>query len=178
MRAERTAFGPVSMKREFITKIISSRQLYGLVRIGLALLFVYGGGVKLMDPKAFARVIDAYGFVPESLLPVVAVGLPLLEVLAGTALLFDRREGLAVIAVLLVSFVAILGYGVLTDMDVDCGCFSQEDLTTRHGLRLALYRDIFLAGGIIPYLYLSRWMRQRETANEKNRMDMTLRKEI
>jgi len=161
------------MKREYIAKIISSRRLYGLVRIGLALLFVYGGGVKLMDPKAFARIIDAYGFVPESLLPVVAVGLPLLEVMAGTALLFDRREGLAVIAALLVLFVAILGYGVLTDMDVDCGCFSQEDLTTRHGLRLALYRDIFLAGCIIPYLYLSRWMRGREIVHAKNRMDMT-----
>ena len=144
-----------------------------LVRIGLALLFVYGGGAKLMDPKAFARVIGAYGLVPDPLLPVVAVGLPLLEVLAGTALLFDRREGLAVIAALLVSFVAILGYGVLTDMDVDCGCFSQEDLTTRHGLRLALYRDIFLAGCVIPYLCLARRMRGRKTAAEKSRMDMT-----
>lgn len=162
------------MMRERISKIISSRWLYGLVRIGLALLFIYGGSQKLMDPKAFARILSAYGLVPEVLLPVVAVSLPLLEVLAGLALLFDRREGLAVISGLLLSFVFILGYGILIDLDVDCGCFTIEDLTSRQGLRHALYRDLFLVGGVVPFLYLSRWLRSRKSAPKKIQAQTTL----
>jgi len=145
-----------------------------LIRIGLALMFLYGGALKLMDPKAFARVISAYGLVPEMLLPVVAVALPLLETLAGLALLFDRREGLAVISALLLSFVAILGYGIFIDLDVDCGCFSADDLTTRQGLRHALYRDLFLVGVVVPFLYLSRWLRSRKSEPEKNQAETTL----
>ena len=158
---------------EYISRIVSSRWLYGLIRIGLALLFIYGGTQKLMAPKVFARIISVYGLVPEVLLPAVAVFLPLLEVLAGLALLFDRREGLAVISVLLLSFVFILGYGIWRDLDVDCGCFSIEDLTSRQGLRHALYRDLLLIGGVIPFLYLSRWMRSRKSAPEKNHAETT-----
>jgi len=159
------------MAKDTIIKIVSSRRLYVFVRIGLAALFLYGGAVKLMDPGAFARVIDAYGLVPEAMLPFVAVSLPILEVAAGLALLLDRREGLAVITGLLLLFVAVLGYGVWQDLDVDCGCFSQEELASRDGLRNALYRDIFLVGVVIPFLYLSRWMRKPLTENHTMKGD-------
>jgi uncharacterized membrane protein YphA (DoxX/SURF4 family) len=46
------------------------------------------------------------------LLPIVAIGLPALEVAAGAALLFNVRGGLAVITGLLALFVAVLGYGI------------------------------------------------------------------
>ncbi|RXM22016.1 DoxX family membrane protein, partial [Citrobacter sp. AAK_AS5] len=61
---------------------------YRVVRISLAALFLYGGGIKLLDPKAFARTISAHDLVPEPLLPVVAIGLPLVETIAGLGLLF------------------------------------------------------------------------------------------
>jgi hypothetical protein len=148
------------MKERF-RAIIFSKGLYGTVRIILALLFLYGGAIKLVDPKAFARVISAYGLVPETLLPFVAVGLPLLETLAGLALLGDRRGSLAVIASLLMLFLAVLGYGIVQGLDADCGCFGADDIARRDGLQQAFFRDLFLMGIVVPFLYLSRQVRAR-----------------
>ncbi len=139
--------------------IIFSKGLYGTIRIILALLFLYGGAVKLVDPKAFARVISAYSLVPVTLLPFVAVGLPLLETLAGPALLGDRRGSLAVIAGLLVLFLAVLGYGIIQGLDADCGCFGADDTARRDSLQQAFFRDLLLMGIVVPFLYLSRRVR-------------------
>ncbi|MCE5275642.1 MAG: DoxX family membrane protein [Deltaproteobacteria bacterium] len=132
---------------------------YRIIRICLAALFIYGGVVKLIDPKAFARIISAYDLVPEILLSVVAIGLPLVETLAGIGLLLDRRGSLAVISSLLGLFILVLGYGILQNLDVDCGCFGAEDLARQHGLWLAFLRDLMLGGIVLPYLYLSRHAR-------------------
>lgn len=141
--------------------MISFALLYRIMRVGLAALFLYAGGIKLLDPKAFARIIAAYEIVPDALLPFVAVGLPALEVLAGLALLFDIRGSLAVISGLLLLFVCVLGHGIIQDLDVDCGCFGAEVLSRRDSLRHALCRDLVLVGMVVPYLYLSRRFRMR-----------------
>ena len=158
--------------KEIIENIFTLSWPYRVVRFGLAALFIYGGVVKLLDPKGFARIISAYDLVPDELLPVVAIGLPLLETLAGVGLLFDIRGSLAVISSLLGFFVFVLGYGILNDLNVDCGCFGAEELAQQDSLRLAFYRDLFLGGIIIPFLYLCRLARssflliQRENGSE------------
>jgi uncharacterized membrane protein YphA (DoxX/SURF4 family) len=129
---------------------------YRIARIGLACIFVYGGIIKLFDPKAFAATISPYDLVPETLLPLVAVGLPLIETIAGLALVFDRPWGLHVISGLLLLFVVVLGYGIFSELNVDCGCFGVDELNKQAGLRQALYRDLFLFGLYVPYLYLYR----------------------
>jgi len=150
-----------------IGRLLSSLWLYRGVRIALSVLFIYGGVVKLLDPHAFARTLSAYDLVPDPLLPVVAIGLPVVELLAGLALVFDLKGSLATIAGLFVLFLAVLGYGILQNLDVDCGCFGAEELSKREGLRLAFYRDLALAGIVVPYLYISRRMRlQKEKAPE------------
>jgi uncharacterized membrane protein YphA (DoxX/SURF4 family) len=141
--------------------ILASPWPYRILRFGLAVLFIYAGVVKLLDPKGFARIISAYDLVPDSLLPIVAVGLPLLETAAGIGLLFDIGGSLAVISGLLVLFIAVLGYGILQNLDVDCGCFGVEELARQDSLRLAFYRDLILVFIVVPYLYLSRWNRTR-----------------
>lgn len=132
---------------------------YRIVRLALAALFIYGGITKLIDPKAFAAIISAYDLVPETFLPIVAIGLPLIETIAGLALAFDRPWGLHLITLLLALFVFVLGYGILGDLNVDCGCFGLEDLDKRAGLREAFYRDLVLIGIVTPYLYLAQWVR-------------------
>ena len=126
-----------------------------LIRLGLGLIFIYSGIVKLMDPKAFARIISQYDLLPSALLPVVAVGLPALELLAGIGILLAVRGSLSLIFFLLVFFVTVLWYGILHDLDVDCGCFSVEDLKNQAGLWQAFYRDLIMIGATL-FLYLSR----------------------
>ena len=161
-----------------IRAVLSSPLLYQILRIGLAGLFIYAGVIKLLDPKAFARTISSYDIVPEALLPVVAIGLPLLEAVSGIGLLFDIRGSLAVISGLLTLFVVVLGFGILNDLDVDCGCFGVDELVKQDGLRQALYRDLAMIGIIVPYLYLSRRFRRHFQNNLKPTSDKNARNDI
>lgn len=142
--------------RTFFHQVLVLVWPYRIIRIALACLFIYGGVVKLFAPKAFAATISTYQLVPEMFLPVVAIGLPLIETIAGLALIFDCSWGLHLISGLLALFVFVLGYGVLGDLNVDCGCFSTEELDSQSGLRMAFYRDLILLGLVVPYLYLFR----------------------
>ncbi len=135
-------------------------RLYTLCRWTLGILFIYAGATKLLEPVVFAVLVEAYGIVPEVLLMPVAIVLPLLEVIAGIGLLLDVRGSLAVIAGLLLLFMAILVYGIWMGLDVDCGCFGPEDPEAEafHGLRLALFRDLAMMAGVI---FIYAWRRYR-----------------
>ncbi|MFZ5584322.1 MAG: MauE/DoxX family redox-associated membrane protein [Thermodesulfobacteriota bacterium] len=130
--------------------------LYLGLRLALALVFVYAGAVKLMDPKAFALVVSRYGLAPDFLLAPVALGLPALEVLAGLGLILDLRGSLSAITAMLLMFAAVLWFGVLQGLSIDCGCFSAEEQAGHDGLRAALGRDLALLA-VAAYLYLHRW---------------------
>jgi len=132
--------------------VLLSPKLFLLIRLALGLVFVYAGAVKLVDPRAFARVVSQYDIVPEFLLAPFAVGLPALEFLAGLGLVFNIRGSLAVISALLMIFVLVLGYGILNSLDIDCGCFSPEELNARNSLQQAFYRDLLMMGAVC-YLY-------------------------
>ena len=151
--------------KDFFKKFMVNPWPYRIIRFALAALFIYGGVVKLFDPKAFAATISSYDLVPEVLLPVVAIGLPIIETIAGIALLFNRIWGHHLITALLIMFVFVLGYGVLGALNVDCGCFGAEELDKQAGLRSAFYRDLLLLGVVMPYLYVARWMQARTGKN-------------
>ena len=130
---------------------------YRTLRWGLGAIFIYAGGTKLLAPEIFAVLIEAYGIVPDALLMPVAIMLPLMEVIAGIGLLFDIRGSLAIFTMLLVLFIAILGFGITMGLDVDCGCFGPQDPEAEafHSLRLSLYRDLGLLAGVV-LLYVIR----------------------
>jgi uncharacterized membrane protein YphA (DoxX/SURF4 family) len=132
--------------------------IYILTRWILGSVFIYAGSTKLLEPKTFSVLIEAYGIVPEILLIPVGIALPALEVVAGIGLLFDIKGSLSVIAGLLGLFIAILGYGIWIGLDVDCGCFSPEDPEAEafHSLKISLYRDLLMLSGV-AFLY---WWRQ------------------
>lgn len=156
--------------RPLLYRIFTPARVYLVLRVGLALLFIYAGSVKLIDPKAFARTISHFGLVPEPLLPVIAIGLPALEVIAGLALVFDLGVGLYGVSGLLLLFVCVLGYGVLNDMNVDCGCFGPEEIAEKRSLVHALYRDLLFAG-MVAFLFWWRFARRRnrsyDTVNQE-----------
>jgi Methylamine utilisation protein MauE len=81
---------------------------------------------------------------PKSALPVLAIGLPLIELIAGLGAAAGRRDSFHVILAMLVLFSAVLGYAILSGIDVDCGCFGPGDGAADEGVRTALLRDILL----------------------------------
>ena len=156
--------------------------IYKISCLSLGGIFIYAGSVKLLEPKIFAILIEAYGIVPESLLMPVAIILPVLEVAASIGLLFDIEGSLFMIAGLLVFFIAILSYGIWMGIDVDCGCFGPEDPESEafHGLKASLCRDLIMLSGIV---FIYAWRRYRsikpvritQKTMEKRRMEEAYR---
>jgi putative oxidoreductase len=94
-------------------------------RLGLAGLFLYAGALKLLDPTAFAQDLSHYRLLPEALSAPLAVGLPVLEVVAGLALLTPTylRGGAALSALMLLAFSGAMAQAKLRGINLDCGCF-------------------------------------------------------
>jgi uncharacterized membrane protein YphA (DoxX/SURF4 family) len=132
--------------------------LYHVLRLGLACIFIYAGFIKLLDPRAFAHTIAQYDLIPEMLLPLVAVGLPALELLAGAGLIFEARGSLTIIALLLLIFLVILGFAIWQNLDIDCGCFTTDELAAQDGVITAFRRDLIMIGATL-FLYWRRWSR-------------------
>lgn len=126
-----------------------SKLLYVITRWVLGGVFLVSGILKLSDPWQFSHIIEAYGLIIPQLVFPVAVGLPVLEVVAGLGLVLDVRYALAVISGLLLFFIIMLGYGWSLGLDIDCGCFGSADPAGKvfHSLRPALYRDLVLLAG-------------------------------
>jgi hypothetical protein len=121
---------------------------YHLVRLILAGVFIYAGSIKLLDPPAFARSLAQFGLLPDPLLPVMAVGLPALELLAGVGLIFEVRGSLGLITGLLALFLLVLGYAIWMEMEVDCGCFTVDEINAQNSVKHAFLRDLVMLGAI------------------------------
>lgn len=118
-----------------------------IIRLLIGAIFIYAGVLKVADPAAFAWTIYQYGPVPRDLINVTAIGLPVIEVLSGVGLIFNVRGSVVVIAGLLAMFLIVLGYVLLSGLNVDCGCFSAGE-PGAEGLRKALTRDVIMMVGI------------------------------
>jgi uncharacterized membrane protein YphA (DoxX/SURF4 family) len=144
-----------------IRKVVLSDRLCRIVSLLIGFVFIYAGAVKLTDPEAFARLIAQYDILPDTLLVPFAIGLPLLEFLAGCGLVFRLRSSLVVILILLVLFSSVLGYGIFNNLNIDCGCFSLEEVKGLSSLKQALYRDVVMIGAVL-FLFLQRsWRLKR-----------------
>lgn len=146
---------------------------YHLPRVGIAGIFIYSGVVKLADVKDFARLISQYDLVPEALLAPLAIGLPGLELLAGIALLFEIPGALSAIFAMLLMFCTVLWYGILKDLDIDCGCFSTAELQGQDSLRQALYRD-FVMIALCGNLFLHRLLFLKKAVSSGWRKNLRL----
>jgi putative oxidoreductase len=88
-------------------------------------MFLYAGVLKLLEPVAFAQDISNYRLLPEAIVPALAIGLPVLEIVAGLALLTPGyvRGGAVLSALMLALFALAMAQAKLRGIDVACGCF-------------------------------------------------------
>jgi uncharacterized membrane protein YphA (DoxX/SURF4 family) len=132
----------------YLKQFCISIWTYRVLRFIIGFIFIYAGSVKLLDPKAFANTISDYGLVPESLLVPLAIGLPLIEVIAGIGILLDIKGSLTIIFSLLIVFAFVIWYGVLKDLSIDCGCFTPDEIADQNSLKRAFYRDLMMIGAV------------------------------
>jgi hypothetical protein len=123
------------------------RWLDPLLLAVLSLFFMYAGVVKLLEPVAFARDIQAYQITGPLLSGVAALWIPWIEWLA--ALLAWprgwRTAALSLLGVLLLVFQVALLSVLVRGLDISCGCLG-AGLET--GALLALLRNFVLLAGI------------------------------
>lgn len=115
-----------------------------LWRLPLGLVFVYAAAEKIYDPAGFALTIDNYRLFPVLLIGPIAIWLPWLEMLAGLLVLGGgrwERPAALILGVLLLSFMAAVGYNLYRGLDFECGCFGSG--SRRAGFNL-LWQDALL----------------------------------
>lgn len=140
---------------------LMSKQAYFLIRCLLAAVFFYAGATKLMDTHGFGAVISGYGILPDYLVYLAAVVLPVMELLIAAALVWDFKGSLSLYSIFLLIFMIVLARGISMGLDVDCGCFAPGDAEGKayHSLWEAFFRDLFLLLGCV-YLYWLRVVRE------------------
>jgi uncharacterized membrane protein YphA (DoxX/SURF4 family) len=96
-----------------------------LARMLVGGVWVVAGALKLPDPNENVRAVRAYELLPESVVPVVGHGLPILEILVGLCLLLGllTRVAAVVSTLLLVAFVVGIGSAWGRGLSIECGCF-------------------------------------------------------
>lgn len=121
-----------------------------LLRVGLGLIFVYAGVLKIQDPIAFAGSVAAYKLLPYFFNYLVAATIPWVELTSGLLLIIGYRVQAAagIIAAMNILFIVLLASTIVRGLDIDCGCFRQGGEKT--SAWIAIMRDIiFLTVALI-----------------------------
>lgn len=101
-----------------------------IVRVALGLLFGVAGALKVGHASDLAATITAFGFgLPGTLVAIVAIALPLAEILLGVYLIGGWLLPATSIAsaLLLVIFIGVLASVAGRGISVPCGCFGTAD---------------------------------------------------
>ena len=104
----------------------------------VAVIFIYAGAVKIINPAAFAESVDNYRMLPYFLVSIIAIILPWLELICGILLLTQRwRTASALILLgLNIIFVIAITSALIRGLDIGCGCFSVEG----EGIRISVQK--------------------------------------
>ena len=138
------------------------------LRLALAWIFLKAGALKIWDfaqwrsaTPDFALAIQHYEILPwADLTMLFAVYLPWLEVITALALL-TRRLRLGAITLfsgLTVLFLGALGSAWHRGLDIACGCFGKEEVSTDFPAMIA--RDLCILAGLAA-LFVIEWRRLR-----------------
>jgi len=120
----------------------------------LSAVFIYAGVVKLDSPQNFSDSIAAFAILPNTLVNLVALGLPPFEIVAGLAIItgVQRRPAIFGLTLLTVAFMIALGVAIARGIPVDCGCFGSGKPSV-FGPWIDFGRDmVILATAIVIYL--------------------------
>jgi len=140
---------------------LAARWLLGVVFVSAAL-------PKIIAPAAFAKIVYGYGLVPPELINAVAIVLPHVEMVAGTALAAGVliRPAVRVLFGLLILFISATSINWIRGHVFDCGCFSVIGQTTHTTPAVILARDIAL---VLIVVFVGRFQGRRQWVLPGNR---------
>ena len=106
-------------------RIIHNDYLTMLSRLVIGIMLIYASYYKVIEPASFAKSSWYYHMVPGSLINLMALILPWLELICGLGLILGIfYDGSKVWATLMmVMFIIALSSTIVRGIDIDCGCF-------------------------------------------------------
>jgi uncharacterized membrane protein YphA (DoxX/SURF4 family) len=123
-----------------------------LVRLGLALVFIFSALPKIQAPDLFASNVYNYQMLPAWGVNAMALALPWLELVVGICLglgLWTRASAL-IIAGLMVVFVIAFVTATARGLNISCGCFEVGQDHGASSLAWVVFRDLaFLAAALL-----------------------------
>ncbi|MBR4617119.1 MAG: DoxX family membrane protein, partial [Kiritimatiellae bacterium] len=113
-------------------------------RLGLGALFIYSALAKISDPDEFAYSVSRYEMLPGFTIGLFSLTMPMLELLAGVAMLFTKwlRESALLVSGMLAMFIVALTQALVRGLDISCGCFGVPSVGGQREIVMALVRDV------------------------------------
>ncbi len=110
-----------------------------LVRLVLVAAFLLAAIPKIQDPVAFAISVESYRILTGQAVLWVALVLPWLELIIGFGLLVPkmRRASSLLIILLLFIFVGLHASAWIRGLDIDCGCYAIESVSSNYFLLIS-----------------------------------------
>jgi uncharacterized membrane protein YphA (DoxX/SURF4 family) len=95
------------------------------VQLALGIFFVAAALPKIADPPSFAHMVYNYRILPGSLINLMGITMPWIELLCGLALICGIWTGAArtIIAAMLLTFIIAISINLGRGNAIDCGCF-------------------------------------------------------
>jgi putative oxidoreductase len=101
---------------------------YWLSRLVLGGIFIDAAILKIRSPQEFADSIASYHLLPDPIINLLALGLPLFELICGLLLLsgYFCTTGLLSVIGMLVVFLAAMVSAIVRGLPINCGCFGMH----------------------------------------------------
>lgn len=111
---------------------LANPTLVRLAGIATGVVFAFAGLSKIGDMSTFAIQVHNFRLAPIALENLIAMLLPWVEVVAGTALIFNLRSRAAawICAALMIVFTFGIAQAAARGLDFECGCFGKADSST------------------------------------------------
>ena len=133
-----------------------------VIRWGLGITFIYASFHKIVSPEEFAKIIFGYDLFPSVLIKPIAIIVPFVELVSGTALILGiyPRSAALIVNGLLLAYITALSINLARGHEFDCGCFSLSDTGHVASPALGIVRNIicfFLGLHLLFYKRPRRW---------------------
>ncbi len=142
-------------------RIVDNDFLTLFSRLFIGGMWTYASFYKIIDPGVFAKSIWYYHMVPGELINLMALILPMLELVIGLAVIIGIWYRGAVLwsNVLLVVFIIALASTIARGLDIDCGCFKAGQNATGPAWDSLLFDIVALVLAMQMFFSRSkRWM--------------------
>ncbi|OGJ87444.1 MAG: hypothetical protein A2268_14800 [Candidatus Raymondbacteria bacterium RifOxyA12_full_50_37] len=124
-----------------------------IVRFYLGAVFLAACYHKILNPYAFAIDVATYDILPLSLVNLMTVALPWVELLAGLLVISGVavRPSVLMMGGMMIMFIIALSLALSRGLDMSCGCFASADVEAAISWK-TLVRDLFWTA-LCAYVY-------------------------